>query len=88
MNDLVKNPHRIARWIVVFACAATMLLLFAAEGQACPNCKDAVAEEPERLQQGYVLSIFLMMGTPFAIMLGWAFSIYRLCRQRAQTAIG
>ncbi len=52
------------------------------ESVACPNCKDAIANESQNVQQGYILSILLMMGTPFAILVGWLIAIIRMSRNR------
>jgi hypothetical protein len=43
-----------------------------ATASACPNCKEAVAEQKdgqaERLRDGYALSIILMVSAPFSLL--------------------
>ncbi len=47
------------------------ICLMAGEASACPNCKEAVANQggdAARLADGYSWSILLMMAMPFALL--------------------
>lgn len=51
--------------------AVVLLSLSTANAWACPNCKEAVAAQPEevaRMAQGYNWSIVLMLGVPAALL--------------------
>jgi hypothetical protein len=52
--------------------------------QACPNCKDTLAEHGGRLQYGYALSIAFLIGMPFGILAAWATAIYRMLKAGPQ----
>lgn len=48
--------------------------------EACPNCKDALAEDPDgqlaRLGQGYSWSVLLMLGVPGLLVAGMGSAAY------------
>ena len=55
---------RYAPWILAFA-------LVARPAAACPNCKDALADQPSEsasLARGFNWSILVMLGVPFSIL--------------------
>ena len=65
-----KLTHHL-RIICQFALVVIGLLIVTAAAEACPGCKDAIAEnDPEqaRMVRGYFWSILFMMSMPFAIM--------------------
>lgn len=54
-------------------CIAALTLAAASPGKAvaCPNCKEALAAQPEdaaRMARGYNWSILLMIGVPFSML--------------------
>jgi hypothetical protein len=52
--------------------------------QACPNCKDALANQTgdaARLKDGYTYSILFMMSMPFVLLGTGAFFVYRAVRR-------
>ena len=56
----------------------------AATASACPNCKEAVASQPEqagRVASGYSKSIMLMMATPFVLVGTGAVVVVRVARK-------
>ena len=52
--------------------AVCLTLTLLGEARACPNCKEAVANQPNqgaaRLADGYSWSILLMMAMPFTLL--------------------
>jgi hypothetical protein len=60
--------------------ALCITVVFAAVASACPNCKEALAaNDPTHsgVVKGYFYSILFMMGTPFALIGGFSFYMYR-----------
>jgi hypothetical protein len=60
----------IARWLLL-ATAVALALLIASVAAACPNCKDALAQNDphgQSIAAGYYYSILFMMAMPFAIL--------------------
>ncbi len=76
----------------------TLLLAFAASlliagiADACPTCKEAVAENGGNLVQGYFWSIIFMMSMPFIILASLSTMFYldvrraRRLQQQAKVA--
>ncbi|CAN5891862.1 hypothetical protein BH23PLA1_BH23PLA1_14210 [soil metagenome] len=61
-----------------------LALLLTGDASACPNCKEAVAAQPEqaeRLSQGYSYSILFMVAMPFALFGTGALMIARAVRK-------
>ena len=46
------------------------VVLLATDASACPNCKEAIAEQSNSsdLKSGYYYSILMMIGTPFTLV--------------------
>ena len=69
--------------------ALALVLATAAVASACPNCKDALAQnDPDRARvvAGYYYSILFMMSMPFMILGGFVGYMYLLVRRaRAKT---
>ena len=53
-----------------------MLCLIAAFAEACPTCKESVAENGGNLVRGYFWSILFMMSMPFLIVAGLCTMFY------------
>ena len=69
------------RWqSLIPATVLSLLLLFAGEASACPNCKEAVSAQPAdvaNMARGYNLSILLMLGVPVTLLGTGAFMVRR-----------
>jgi hypothetical protein len=65
------KPPIVITLLLLFGCQ----LICADSVQACPTCKDGLANGTAF---GYAFSILLMMGMPFAIFSFWAVTIVRL----------
>jgi heme/copper-type cytochrome/quinol oxidase subunit 2 len=66
MNGTAKHKR-----LAAIALALIALLLVATVAQACPGCKEAIAEndlEGQRVARGYFWSILFMMSMPFTIL--------------------
>jgi len=64
--------------------AGLILVAFiATDALACPNCKDALANDPAAtaLVQGYFWSILFMLAMPFTILVGMSTYFYLLVRR-------
>jgi hypothetical protein len=65
--------------------ALVLILGTAADVAACPNCKEAVANQQggdaQRLADGYSYSILLMMAMPFTLLGTGAFLIARAVKR-------
>jgi hypothetical protein len=66
--------------------ALTLALLLSAgiDASACPNCKEAIAAQPEeagRLREGYFYSIIGMVTMPFAMIGTGAFVVARAVKR-------
>ncbi len=63
-----------------------LALLLPSAANACPNCKEAVASQPEqaeRISSGYSYSILFMVAMPFALFGTGALMIARAVRKGA-----
>jgi hypothetical protein len=72
--------------VLLIALALGDLLLPAGVASACPNCKEAMAEQKgdaARLKDGYYYSILLMMAMPFALLGTGAFFVVRAVKRGA-----
>jgi hypothetical protein len=56
--------------------AALLMLGLTATVQACPYCKESLAENGQRLVSGYFWSILFMMSMPFLILGGLSSYFY------------
>ena len=66
MNGTAKQKR-----LATIALALIALLLVATVAQACPGCKEAIAEndlQGQRVARGYFWSILFMMSMPFTIL--------------------
>ncbi|GEM_PF-3377148 len=63
------------------AVLAMALLLTSSVAVACPACKEAVAGQGAAVSRGYARSIHLLMGMPYALFAGLAFTIARSARR-------
>jgi uncharacterized paraquat-inducible protein A len=60
--------------------------LLAAPASACPNCKEAVAAQPEEVAQmknGYNYSVLFMMAMPFSLLGLGSFMVVRAAKRGA-----
>ena len=65
------NLRRTMFRCVVLPLALACVVVVAAVAEACPNCKEAVAQNDSdqmRIARGYFWSILFMMSMPFAIV--------------------
>jgi len=75
-------------WLLLgrfFAWMLAVLVLIAVDPPellACPNCRDTLHQNGERLQWAFAASIGWMLMAPFFILTIWVTVIYRLCHQR------
>ena len=81
---------RYQRRLSTFLIAAALVLLTVAVAEACPTCKDGIADaDPaaQRMAAGYFYSILFMMSAPF-ILLGTfgSFAYLSIRRARAEKA--
>jgi len=67
---------------VTHGLALLLLLSFAAAAFACPACNEAAGAQGEALARGWSLSIFLMMGAPYALFGATALCIARAVRRK------
>jgi uncharacterized membrane protein len=80
--------------VVLWLWMGLMLVVMAGVLQACPTCKDGMAQDPARMNmvRGYFWSILFMMSMPFVIFssLGWYFyrEMKRLQAANARAAVG
>jgi hypothetical protein len=66
--------------------ALALLLLLAGDASACPNCKEALANQTgdaARLKDGYFYSILFMMGMPFLLLGSGVFFVIRAVKRGA-----
>lgn len=65
--------------------ALSAVLAIAPSASACPNCKEAIANqspaEAARLKNGYFYSILLMIGMPFTLAGTGVFLVARAAKQ-------
>ena len=68
------------RWFPLLVIA--FVLIGAAEAKACPNCKEAVAEQEnsKELKSGYYYSILMMIGMPMTLLGVGATTVVRLAK--------
>jgi hypothetical protein len=63
-----------------------LALLMAGEAPACPNCKEAVAAQPNEvaaMKNGYNWSVLFMMAMPFTLFGTGAFMVARAVKRGA-----
>ena len=77
------NFRIVSRWLLV----AVLTLSLAAVCQACPTCKNGIADGPQQagMVRGYFWSILFMMSMPFVIF-GSLGTYFYLEVRRARTA--
>ena len=69
--------------------AVVLMALLVGSAQACPTCKQALAEggNHANVVRGYFWSILFMMSMPFLILAGLGSYFYlQICRARVQRA--
>ena len=63
----------------------TLILSMASNASACPNCKEAVANQEgsdaEGLKTGYSWSIIMMISAPFSMLSVGAFAVVRAVKR-------
>ncbi len=67
-----------------FLLGLALILATAPEASACPNCKEAVANQDDdaaRLADGYSWSILVMMAMPFTLVGTGSFFIARAVKR-------
>ena len=72
------------RWITLLLAPLVLSLALAGDAVACPNCKEAVANQggdAARLANGYSYSILLMMAMPFALLGTGSFLVVRAVKR-------
>lgn len=74
----MKTNHQLLRTLTAFV----LVLCLVAAADACPNCKDAIAGDPnqEGLAKGLYYSILFMISMPFLIFGGICSYFYWLVR--------
>jgi hypothetical protein len=69
------------------AMVVALVLLFAANASACPNCKEAVANQEGvdgvRMQRGYFWSILMMIGMPLGMVSAGTIVVVRAVKRGA-----
>ena len=62
--------RQVRRLIPLIAFASFLLLAWAGDVSACPNCKEAISSQGngESLKTGYFWSILFMIGMPFSLL--------------------
>jgi hypothetical protein len=74
---------------VGFVCAVLLFVVACDVAFACPNCRDALAGDPQHagLARGFFWSILFMVSMPFLILGGLGSYFYwEICRARRATA--
>jgi hypothetical protein len=81
VRNIAKRWSRSAAIVV----ALVAVLCIAATATACPNCRDALADNPrgQSLAKGFYFSILFMMSMPF-LVLGTLGTVFYRSIQRAQ----
>ena len=90
---MVIHMRRLLRSLLQFSLALCVVLVVAQLAQACPTCKDGLAEnDPQQasLVRGYFYSILFMMAMPFVILGTFGSFAYLSIRKAkaAQTQMG
>ena len=79
------------RFTILLLIFALALLVFPAVGEACPTCKDGMAEggpHTASMIQGYFYSILFMMAMPFLILGGLSALFYwEIVKARREQAL-
>jgi hypothetical protein len=69
------------------ALVVALVLLVAGDASACPNCKEAVANQEGidgvRMQRGYFWSILLMIGMPLGMVSAGTLVVVRAVKRGA-----
>ena len=71
--------------------ALVFALGLAGQASACPNCKEAVAAQPEEVAQmknGYNYSVLFMMAMPFSLLGVGSFMVARAVKRGLLAARG
>lgn len=71
------HTQKLAIQFVVFLA----VLCLATSVDACPNCKNSVAQDSNAMAIGFAWSIALMLAVPLTIVSAWAIAIRRYCRR-------
>ena len=83
------NAATLRRILSVAALALLLAVSYQSIATACPNCKDALAQNDPTsagLARGYALSIMFMLSMPFLLTAGLGTYFYLLVRQARKQA--
>ena len=82
-NNLHNRYSRLVPLLLRASLALLCVLMLTAAVDACPTCKDGMAQDPERANvvRGYFWSILFMMSAPFLIFGGIGMYFYREIRR-------
>ena len=74
------------RTVIAIGAAFALVALMGSMAVACPNCQNALAEDPagNGLARGFYWSILLMMSMPFALVAGFGGLMYLEVRKAAR----
>lgn len=85
------NRNRFQKTILFLAALLVIFVVFHQTADACPTCKEGLAEGEENVARGYFWSILFMMGMPFLIFAGlglyFFLTIRRAKARRQQSAV-
>ena len=74
------------RWIACLLLGLTLSFAPLRQASACPNCKEAVAAQPEEVAQmknGYNYSVLFMIAMPFSLLSLGSFMVVRAAKRGA-----
>jgi hypothetical protein len=74
------------RFRTPFLAALTLSAALAGPASACPNCKEAVAAQPEdvaEMKNGYNYSVMFMLAMPFSLLSVGSFMVVRAAKRGA-----
>ena len=87
------SQHYSISWQRIFAVAllcAVATLLYAGAAEACPNCKNAIAEDAtgdgKNMARGFYYSILFMMSMPFLLLGSFTSLMYVQVRKARRAA--
>lgn len=69
-RPLPMNRHRIQRTLCFLVALVVLFVVFQQTADACPTCKQGLADGQENVARGYFWSILFMMAMPFLIFAG------------------
>ena len=78
----MRTFHRLLPFLVL-----ALILILAGDASACPNCKEAVANQSGAdaagLRNGYFWSIIMMISMPFGMLSAGVFAVVRAVKRGA-----